>query len=384
MDGDEELSVAALELKIQQAQLDREWVEQGQLVIELEAKEKEGVKVIGERQQVVKRIRLCAAGQVAEVEALARKESKVPVGRPAKKFSPCGPACILTRFDTKITFKVCVACGEKKHELCQLEAEMAEVDDEVTFQVRFTCRNCLESADYELLKEQVEKEMEALEVANRGVAKELAAARMELSAKKGEALQYQGKHRRQLEEIMANDIGVHKCEYPSGAFVGNHCDKIVDNYEKLAVVLDDAPEVKEGFLEFGAIYKTIHFLMKAKRELTDDEIALLEVKCHQLGEVFPRVFGGSITPKLHELIFYVPVFAKKWRTVGGMREEGIESAHNVANQIERVLVCMRNEEERLAKILERVEVKKVQKAGELAELVPRNFSVPRELKKKRH
>jgi hypothetical protein len=48
---------------------------------------------------------------------------------------PCGPACILTRFDTKITFKVCAACGEKKHELCQVEGEMAEVDDEVTFEV---------------------------------------------------------------------------------------------------------------------------------------------------------------------------------------------------------------------------------------------------------
>ena len=69
-----------------------------------------------------------------------------------------------------------------------------------------------------------------------------------------------------------------------------------------------------------------------------------------------------------------------WRTVGYFREEGMEAKHHEVNGINRVLACMRKEEDRLANCLRRVEVRQTQKAGDLAHPVPRNFNVQRKQK----
>ena len=80
--------------------------------------------------------------------------------------------------------------------------------------------------------------------------------------------------------------------------------------------------------------------MKANRFLTPAELDQLDVYCEQIGEIYPRNFKKSIPPKLGEivlsffptmfliiflddLIFVVPIFARKWNTVGGLREENI-------------------------------------------------------------
>ena len=70
----------------------------------------------------------------------------------------------------------------------------------------------------------------------------------------------------------------------------------------------------------------------------------------------------------------VPQFARRWRTVSFFREEGMEAKHHEVNGINRVLACMRKEEDRLANCLRRVEVRQTQKAGDLAVAVPRNFN----------
>ena len=167
-------------------------------------------------------------------------------------------------------------------------------------------------------------------------------------------------------------IGAARQQYHGGALIGRHVDKILENLEMLAEVLEDGSEAKLGFLEFAVIYRRVHFLLKARRQLTEDEICELEVKCAKLGEVMPRVLGGNITPKQHELIHHVPQFARKWRTVGLFREEGMEAKHHEVNGINRVLACMRREEARLAMCLRRVEVRQAQKAGSLAVPVPRS------------
>ena len=82
----------------------------------------------------------------------------------------------------------------------------------------------------------------------------------------------------------------------------------------------------------------------------------------------------------HELIHHLPQFARRWRTVGYFREEGMEAKHHEVNGINRVLACMRKEEDRLANCLRRVEVRQTQKAGDLAHPVPRNFNVQRKQK----
>ena len=151
-------------------------------------------------------------------------------------------------------------------------------------------------------------------------------------------------------------------------------DQILENAELLAEVLEEGSVEKLGFLEFAVIYRRVHFLLKARRQLTEDEICKLEVICAQLGEIMPRVLGGNITPKQHELIHHVPQFARRWRTVGFFREEGMEEKHHEVNGINMVMACMRREEERLAMCLKRVAVRQAQKAGSLAVPVPRTVA----------
>ena len=145
-------------------------------------------------------------------------------------------------------------------------------------------------------------------------------------------------------------------------------------------MLEEGSQAREGFVEFATTYRRIHFLSKAKRQLTEEEICELEAKCLLMGQIIPRVLGGSITPKQHELIHHLPQFARRWRTVGYFREEGMEAKHHEVNGINRVLACMRKEEDRLANCLRRVEVRQTQKAGDLAHPVPRNFNVQRKQK----
>ena len=70
--------------------------------------------------------------------------------------------------------------------------------------------------------------------------------------------------------------------------------------------------------------------MKASRFLTNEELDRIDACCMKIGEVYPKHFKASITPKLDDLIFVVPKFARRWTTVGGLREEKIEGFHNTS------------------------------------------------------
>ena len=51
----------------------------------------------------------------------------------------------------------------------------------------------------------------------------------------------------------------------------------------------------------------------------------VEEKTKLLGEVMPRVLGGTITPKQHWLVHHPGPFARRWRTIGLFREEGMDN-----------------------------------------------------------
>lgn len=80
--------------------------------------------------------------------------------------------------------------------------------------------------------------------------------------------------------------------------------------EELAEVLNDAPAAKANFLKFGKTYRTLHFLAKARRKLTPEELDKVDVAARELGHIFPTTFKGSVTPKVHELIHHVPQLAR--------------------------------------------------------------------------
>ena len=365
---DGNLDREVLEMRLRKVKLDREWAEVTTKVEELHEREEEAAKDVTEREHLAERVRLAAAGKTEELGNLAKSQSKVRV--PSKRFSHCN-ACILSPFDKKVQWKVCTECNTRCHLLCQLESIRNSEDEEVfNAALPFVCRKCRGVFTFPDLLNQIEKEMEKLKERGREVSKLLAAAKVELGLKRGEVEDEKGEHRQHLDRLLV-EIGATRQEFHGGAFIGRHVDKIFASAERLADVLEAGSEAQLGFLEFAVTYRRIHFLIKAKRQLTEEEICELEVKCALMGEIMPRVLGGNITPKQHELIHHVPQFARRWRTVGFFREEGMEAKHHEVNGINRVMACMRKEEERLAMCLRRVEVRQVQKAGDLAVAVPR-------------
>ena len=85
-----------------------------------------------------------------------------------------------------------------------------------------------------------------------------------------------GATRLKLEQILEEKLKVSRADYHSCSFVGNHCDTIVENYEKLTDVFSSNPEVKQKYDEFFEVYKPVHFLMKANRFLDSEELDLLD------------------------------------------------------------------------------------------------------------
>ena len=112
-----------------------------------------------------------------------------------------------------------------------------------------------------------------------------------------------GASRLKLQKILEKDLKVNRSDYHSACFVGNHCDKIVDQYKKITEVFASNPEVRKKYDDFFEIYKPLHFLMKANRFLTPEELDQIDILAEKLGEVYPRSFKKTIPPKLGELLY---------------------------------------------------------------------------------
>ena len=97
--------------------------------------------------------------------------------------------------------------------------------------------------------------------------------------------------------------------------------------------------------------------MKAKLWLQDKAIELLSQNCTSIGIVYPKNFKRTISSKLDDLIFVIPVFAKLFKTVGGLLKENIEQIQNIFNIILLNLLCMREKVAQVTIAMERMEVR---------------------------
>ena len=97
-------------------------------------------------------------------------------------------------------------------------------------------------------------------------------------------------------------------------------------------------------------------LLKAKHPLSGEELDILESSCLEIGTLYPKVFGGTVTPKVHDMVFHLPRFARHQGTVGGLQEDSLEAKHAIGNSLKRCLACVKSEEERLRLMLQLDEV----------------------------
>ena len=114
------------------------------------------------------------------------------------------------------------------------------------------------------------------------------------------------------------------------------------------VISRKAPEVCKDLKKLFGIFSEVHHCMLIKQLLSDSDIERLCYFCEEFGRVYPMGFPESpcLTRKMHELIFHVPTFGNKHKTVGFYSEEDGESMHKVVNQQSRQLCYVRSPAER--------------------------------------
>ena len=94
------------------------------------------------------------------------------------------------------------------------------------------------------------------------------------------------------------------------------------NYEKLCDVVSDEPEFHKHISTFS-IYSELDKLISAKRFLTETEINMIKTLCLGFGNFTKYFPNENIYQKIHELIFDVPCFLAKHKTMGYLsKEEG--------------------------------------------------------------
>ena len=165
--------------------------------------------------------------------------------------------------------------------------------------------------------------------------------------------------REQLLNRKLEEMKVIRQAYHGNVFVGNHCKLVLKNHEALCSVIRDKPHLHQKFITIFSLFNRIHpYLFLKSRRLTPEEIESLQDMCSKFGELFPQLFPeANITRKIHELIFSVPRFAARFKTIGMLSEEEGESLHAAVNIELRQLVAVRNPAERMSLLVQRQELR---------------------------
>ena len=94
--------------------------------------------------------------------------------------------------------------------------------------------------------------------------------------------------------------------------------------------------------------------------------------CHIFVLLHKSIFL-SVAPKIHDLVFHLPRIARHLGTVGGIREDNLESKHAIGNSLRRRLACVRAEEEKLKLMLQLDEVQLRLKSAEFSKPATRRI-----------
>ena len=260
---------------------------------------------------VLERISKLAEGKKALDELAKRLSNNKKI---EKGFQKCAAnLCVVSKYDVNVSWVECTKNRSKHwlHTICEglSDKESLEVANKP-----YTCLKCSnKNSENHILKkiDEIQVEIDTMQNTIR--------LQQEHHDKlQGEAISEMGEREKQLNTALA-DMGVARQAYHSNSFIGNHCKKILDNYEQLCRCLTGT-ENHEKFLKIFSIFSEPRNLLFRKGFLTDAEIDFVELKCHEFGEYFSVNFDRNIIPKMHEYVFNVPRFVRKHRTIGLLSE----------------------------------------------------------------
>lgn len=236
----------------------------------------------------------------------------------------------------------CDNCQEWNHykrHLCLFEDEYPSATEDQKWSC-WKCEKDVNTAEQSLVL--AEEKLRCFEQECAAAETEFKLAKEKVESSHAVVKQHLGRYTQMFEESLEK-LGVDLLAYHSGSLVGNHVHKILtakgdmDGPAIITGCLQGDEELRKNFYKILTQLGEIFKLTSAARFLFETEIDDLENMCHQLEEMHIAYFPHmTITPKMHILTRHVPEFARKYKTVGLMSEQGLESLHAECNSITRL------------------------------------------------
>jgi hypothetical protein len=164
-------------------------------------------------------------------------------------------------------------------------------------------------------------------------------------------------------------LNINRQSYHGGSLIGNDCDKVLRHWREFGMLLraidlkktngrivrcgDDRAAQRFTTL-FHKLYQCYQ-LYSVARPLCCHELCALELRCASLGNWFPCAFPKeSLPPKFHLLTKHIPIFARRWQTVGLASEQSVESMNRIVNRLERTYTTISNREQQLTALMDQL------------------------------
>ncbi|XP_065678677.1 uncharacterized protein LOC124819115 [Hydra vulgaris] len=258
--------------------------------------------------------------------------------------------CLITKYDCNIDWVQCGTCQKLFHQFCEI---IGDSEKSVLCDIeKYECLAC-QGEDIECLDLYISEKIYFIRAQREVLDTEYIKLQVECEDLEKISKSSMGTHERSLNKAL-EDMKVER--YHGNVFVGNHCKIVLRNHYKLYSVIDDEA-IKNRFVRVFSVFNKLQPILFKRKFLSDAEITEL----HQYINLFAIEFHDcfpkeSITRKMHELIFNVPLFVKLHKTIGLLSEEEGECLHNSVNKELRQLHSVRNQEQKLHLVLKRFEL----------------------------
>ncbi|XP_065677213.1 uncharacterized protein LOC124808854 [Hydra vulgaris] len=260
--------------------------------------------------------------------------------------------CLITKYDCNIDWVQCGTCQKLFHQFCEI---IGDSEKSVLCDIeKYECLAC-QGEDIECLDLYISEKISFIRAQREVLDTEYIKLQLECEDLEKISKSSMGTHERSLNKAL-EDMKVERQAYHGNVFVGNHCKIVLRNHYKLCSVIDDEA-IKNRFVRVFSVFNKLQPILFKRKFLSDAKITEL----HQYINLFAIEFHDcfpkeSITRKMHELIFNVPLFVKLHKTIGLLSEEEGKCLHNSVNKELRQLHSVRNQEQKLHLVLKRFEL----------------------------
>ena len=316
----------ALEMEEKQKMSEDEWKEASLLLLDAEKNLMEHCENIIAMTNRLNRYEAVLNDNTAENVKLSnvsdvRKKSMKRTAVEKCKMQHC---FVTTHHDINVLWVQCDSCDSWLHVMCEGRSSIEELENDGDY----ICVECSGIEDhFQIFADKINKLIDEEEELSHEIIC-LGAVCDDLNAVYHNVI---GSREKALISALES-IKVVRQAYHGNVMVGNHCVKVLKNCQVLTNVISDEISYNH-FNEIFDIFNDMTLVM-SKRFLTEEEILKFDEQCVVFGQKFPMYFPErNINRKMHELIFNIPKFVHKYKTIGMLSEQEGESNASINAEI---------------------------------------------------